>query len=136
MNQDITQQTVVEMGMFKMLMEGLRTTLAWVQQAGVAACSPHPARDQSHQRQDAALAMVVGTHDEQAVFDRHRGDERPDDQQECAHRGADRRRDVFHSRRRGRCDWQLRSPRQAPRPRGAWTRHHSRARAASGRDGD
>jgi len=29
MNQDITQQTVVEMGMFKMLMEGLRTTLAW-----------------------------------------------------------------------------------------------------------
>ena len=40
----------------------------------------HAAGDKRHECQDAALAMVVGPHDEHAVFDRYRDNERPDDE--------------------------------------------------------
>ena len=49
------------------------------------------ARDQGHQRQDAAFAMVVGPHDEQAVFQRDREDERPDDEGQQPHGDRERR---------------------------------------------
>ena len=42
--------------------------------------------DQRHQRQDAALAVIVGAHDEQAVFDRDGDDQRPEDQRQAAER--------------------------------------------------
>ena len=40
--------------------------------------------DQRDQRQDAALALVVGAHHEQQVLDRHRDDQRPEDQRQHA----------------------------------------------------
>ena len=50
-----------------------------------------PARDQGHQGQDAAFAMVVGPHDEQAVFQRNREDEGPDDEGQQPHGDGKRR---------------------------------------------
>ncbi len=44
--------------------------------------------EQRHQRQDAALAVVVGAHHDRDVFDRRGDDERPHDQRQHAeHRG-------------------------------------------------
>ena len=40
--------------------------------------------DERDQRQDAALALVVGAHDEEQVLDRDRDDERPEDQRQDA----------------------------------------------------
>ena len=40
----------------------------------------HAAGDKGHECQGAALAMIVGPHDEHAVFDRYRDNERPDDE--------------------------------------------------------
>ena len=39
-----------------------------------------------HQRQDAAFAVIVGAHDEQAIFDGNGDDQRPEDQRETAER--------------------------------------------------
>ena len=39
-----------------------------------------------HQRQDAAFAVIVRAHDEQAIFDGNRDDQRPEDQRETAER--------------------------------------------------
>ena len=39
-----------------------------------------------HQRQDAAFAVVVGAHDEQAIFDGNGNDQRPEDQRQTSER--------------------------------------------------
>ena len=54
---------------------------AAMQQAGLAG---RP--EQRHQRQNAALALVVGTHHHQAVLDGDGDDQRPDDQRQAAER--------------------------------------------------
>ena len=48
------------------------------------------ARDQGHEGQDAAFTIVVGAHDEQAVLERNRDDERPDDERQQPHGDGDR----------------------------------------------
>ena len=51
------------------------------------ASAPARAR-QRHQRQNAALAVIVGAHHHETVFDRNDNDERPDDQRETAQRAG------------------------------------------------
>ena len=45
---------------------------------------PHDALEQRHQRERAALAVVVGAHDQEHVFERHDDDQRPQDQRHDA----------------------------------------------------
>ena len=45
-----------------------------------------PAGDQGHERQDAALAVVIGAHDEHTVFERNRDNQGPDHKGEQAKR--------------------------------------------------
>ena len=61
--------------------------------AGAAA---EPTGDEGHQRQNAAFAVIVRAHHEDAVFDRDRDDERPDDQGQQPE-GRCRRRVAAHS---------------------------------------
>jgi hypothetical protein len=46
--------------------------------------APDETRCQRHQRQDAALALVVRVHHQQHVFDRHDQQQRPEDQRQDA----------------------------------------------------
>jgi hypothetical protein len=61
------------------------------QHARCARAPPKPAGDEGHQRQDAAFAVIVGTHHEDAIFDGDGDDERPDDERQQPH-GRRRRR--------------------------------------------
>ncbi len=58
---------------------------------------PRAPADQRDQREDAAFTLVVGTHHEQHVFDRHRDDQRPDDERQHAVHVADRHRNRVHA---------------------------------------
>ena len=40
------------------------------------------------QRQDATFPVIVGTHDQEDVFERYHDDQRPDDQRNHAHDGG------------------------------------------------
>ena len=44
-----------------------------------------------HQRQNPAFAVIVGAHDEQAIFDGNADDQRPEDQRETAERRLPRK---------------------------------------------
>jgi hypothetical protein len=55
--------------------------------------APRPSgADQRHQRQDSAFAVIVGPHHEDAVFDRDRDDQGPEDQRQAPERGVGAKR--------------------------------------------
>ena len=99
---------------------------------------------QRHQRQDAALAAVVGAHDQRHVFDRHDQHQRPEDQRQDA---QDLRRVIGTSAKSARLALKrveragadvaiddAQAPRQRTRWRSRWSPPQSARTVSSARD--
>ena len=61
------------------------------------ACAAHLRAHERDEREDAALAAVVGAHHEQQILDRHDDDERPEDERQHAEDVGSRHRNRMSS---------------------------------------